>query len=74
MNLESNFPTARILVRQLEQEPPFDAPVEMRISGSDLNILQQLGEEARSLLLGVDKITHTRASLAEIRQMKKKFV
>ncbi len=65
--LDNNFPTARILVRQLEQGPPFDAPVEMRIYGSDLDTLQQLGEEARSLLLGVAGITHTRASLAEVR-------
>ena len=61
------FPTARIVVRQLEQGPPFDAPVEMRIYGSDLDTLQQLGEQARSLLLEVPDITHTRASLAEMR-------
>ena len=65
--LDRTFPTARILVRQLEQGPLFDAPVEMRIYGSDLDVLQQLGEEARSLLLGLGEITHTRASLAEIR-------
>ena len=65
--LDQDFPTARILVRQLEQGPPFDAPVEMRIYGSDLDTLQQLGEEARSLLLGVPDITHTRGSLAEVR-------
>ena len=64
--LDTSFPTARIVVRQLEQGPPFDAPVEMRIYGSDLETLQQLGEEARDLLLGVADITHTRASLAEI--------
>ena len=63
--LDSSFPSARILVRQLEQGPPFDAPVEMRISGSDLETLQQLGESAQGLLLGVSDITHTRASLAE---------
>ena len=64
--LDISFPTARILVRQLEQGPPFDAPVEMRIYGSDLETLQRLGKEARDLLLGVADITHTRASLAEI--------
>lgn len=65
--LDQDFPSARILVRQLEQGPPFEAPVEMRIYGSDLDTLQQLGESARSLLLGVADITHTRASLAEVR-------
>ena len=64
--LDRSFPPARILVRQLEQGPPFAAPIEMRISGSDVEVLQQLGEEARSLLLGVADITHTSASLAEV--------
>ena len=63
--LDSKFPSARIIVRQLEQGPPFDAPVEMRIYGSDVAILEHLGEEARSILLGVADITHTRASMAE---------
>ena len=65
--LDRDFPTARIIVRQLEQGPPFDAPVEMRIYGSDLDTLEQLGLQARNILLGVPDITHTRASLAEIR-------
>ncbi len=63
--LDSNFPNARIIVRQLEQGPPFDAPVEMRLFGSDLATLQQLGESVRGLMLQVSDITHTRASLAE---------
>lgn len=65
--LDKAFPTARILVRQLEQGPPFDAPIEMRIYGSDVDVLQQLGEQARSILVGMTDVTHTRASLAEIR-------
>ncbi|MEO0836821.1 MAG: efflux RND transporter permease subunit, partial [Cyanobacteria bacterium J06642_3] len=65
--LDRSFDTARILVRQLEQGPPFAAPIEMRIYGSDLDTLQQLGEEVRGLLLAVPDITHTRASLAEVR-------
>ncbi|MDJ0903485.1 MAG: efflux RND transporter permease subunit [Xenococcus sp. MO_188.B8] len=65
--LDKTFPTARILVRQLEQGPPFDAPIEMRIYGSDLDVLHQLGEQGRSLLVGLSQITHTRASLDEVR-------
>lgn len=63
--LDRSFPNARIIVRQLEQGPPFNAPIEMRVFGSDINTLQQLGEDTRSLLLQVLNITHTRASLAE---------
>lgn len=65
--LDRTFPSARILVRQLEQGPAFDAPIEVRIYGPDLNTLQQLGEEARSFLISLSEITHTRASLAEVR-------
>ncbi|WP_019505949.1 efflux RND transporter permease subunit [Pleurocapsa sp. PCC 7319] len=65
--LDRVFPSARILVQQLKQGPFFNAPVEMRIFGSDLDTLQQLGEKARSLLIELSEITHTRASLAEIR-------
>lgn len=63
--LDRSFPQARIIVRQLEQGPPFAAPVEIRLFGSDIDTLQQLGESARSLLLQVPDITHTRGSLAE---------
>ena len=66
-DLDRAFPSSRILVRQLEQGPPFAAPIEMRIYGTDINILQQLGEQVRSLLIGLEQVTHTRASLDEIR-------
>ncbi len=64
--LDTAFPAARIIVRQLEQGPPFDAPIEMRIYGSNLETLQALGEEARQTLVQIPDITHTRASLDEI--------
>ncbi|MEO1428745.1 MAG: efflux RND transporter permease subunit [Cyanobacteria bacterium J06633_8] len=64
--LDKNFPTARIVVRQLEQGPPFAAPIEMRIYGSNLEKLQSLGEQVRQILVQIKDITHTRASLDEI--------
>ncbi len=64
--LDKAFPAARIIVRQLEQGPPFAAPIEMRIYGSNLETLQALGETARQTLLQIPDITHTRASLDEI--------
>ena len=66
-DLDQTFPSARILVRQLEQGPPFAAPIELRISGTDIRLLQQLGEQARIILNGLEGVTHTRASLADIR-------
>ncbi|MBP0002501.1 MAG: efflux RND transporter permease subunit [Cyanobacteria bacterium SBC] len=64
--LDRAFPEARSIVRQLEQGPPFDAPVELRIYGSDLERLQILGEQARSILTNIPQVTHTRDSLSEV--------
>ncbi|MEM9927543.1 MAG: efflux RND transporter permease subunit [Cyanobacteria bacterium P01_D01_bin.50] len=64
--LDKNFPTARIIVRQLEQGPPFAAPVEMRIYGSNIEKLQSLGEQVRQILVQIKDVTHTRGSLDEI--------
>lgn len=64
--LDKAFPSARIIVRQLEQGPPFAAPIEMRIYGSNLEILQSLGKAVRQILVQIPEVTHTRASLDEI--------
>ncbi|NEO54404.1 MAG: efflux RND transporter permease subunit [Okeania sp. SIO3B5] len=65
--VDTQFPDAQVLIRQLEQGPPFDAPVEMRIYGPNLNRLQELGQQAKSLLVQVPNVTHTRDTLSEIR-------
>ncbi|MEM1068538.1 MAG: efflux RND transporter permease subunit [Planctomycetota bacterium] len=65
--LDDSFPNARILVRQLEQGPPFDAPVELRIYGPNMDKLSTLGEEARTVLSAVEDVTHTTADLNETR-------
>ncbi len=64
--LDQTFPGVRILVRQLEQGPPFPAPVEVRIYGPDLERLRQLGDEIRLILTGIPDVNHTRASLTEV--------
>ncbi len=64
--MDALFPQARILVRQLEQGPPFDAPVELRIYGFDLEQLRHLGETTRRVLMGVPGVTQTRDSLSEV--------
>lgn len=63
--IDALFPQVRAVVRQLEQGPPFNAPIEVRIAGDDLTQLQRLGEVVRSQLVELDAITHTRASLNE---------
>ncbi|MGK7878142.1 MAG: efflux RND transporter permease subunit [Xenococcaceae cyanobacterium] len=63
--LDRAFPDAQVLVRQLEQGPPFDAPVELRLYGSDFEQLQLLGDQVRAELAKIPDVVHTRASLSE---------
>lgn len=63
--LDREVPEARVLVRQLEQGPPFDAPIEVRLFGPDLDTLTSLGNQLRSVLASVPQITHTRSLLGE---------
>jgi len=63
--LDEAFPEIRVLVRQLEQGPPFDAPVELRIYGPNVDELTGLGDKARQLLATVANVVHTDADLSE---------
>ena len=63
--LDEVFPEARVLVRQLEQGPPFDAPIELRLYGPNVDRLVELGDEARSILSTVPEVVHTDADLTE---------
>ncbi|MEO1094987.1 MAG: efflux RND transporter permease subunit [Cyanobacteria bacterium J06638_28] len=64
-DLDTAFPTAQILVRQLEQGPPFNAPIELRVYGSDIAQLRAIGNDLRYELSQVDQVIHTSASLTE---------
>lgn len=63
--IDVRLPEARVIVRQLEQGPPFDAPVELRIVGEDSSILQTLGAEIRGLLGQTPNVIHTRSDFEE---------
>ncbi|MEL7504404.1 MAG: efflux RND transporter permease subunit [Cyanobacteria bacterium J06554_6] len=63
--LDETFPSARILVKQLQQGPPFDAPIEMRIYGPNIQELRRLGIEARQLLTRVPDVMYVRDDLTE---------
>lgn len=67
--LDVEFPDARILVRQLEQGPPFDAPVEVRIFGPDIDQLNELGEQIRLAAVELPTVIHTKTVLSESRPM-----
>lgn len=65
--LDDEFPAARILVRQLEQGPPFDAPVEMRLLGPDLDQLTAFGDRLRAITTTMPNVLHSRTQLSESR-------
>ena len=55
----------RVVVRQLEQGPPFDAPIELQIQGEDLDTLKTLGNQVRLVLSQCPHVTQTRSDLSE---------
>ena len=61
--LDAALPEAQIIVRDLVQGPPVEAPVELRLVGPELETLRRLGDEVRALMTRVPEITHTRATL-----------
>jgi multidrug efflux pump subunit AcrB len=61
--LDRAFPQAMAIGRQFEQGPPFDAPVELRVYGPDLDVLRQIGERVRAELSAIPETVHTRATL-----------
>ncbi|MEL6398921.1 MAG: efflux RND transporter permease subunit [Cyanobacteria bacterium J06626_4] len=61
--MDSTLPEARVLVRQLEQGPPFEAPVELRIYGPNIEVLRELGAEIREILTTIPDVTHVRDDL-----------
>ncbi|MEA5515042.1 efflux RND transporter permease subunit [Nodularia sp. UHCC 0506] len=64
--LNSAFPNARALARLFEQGPPFEAPIELRIYGSDVDRLQELSEQLRAILAEVPTITHIRSRINDV--------
>ena len=65
--LDRTLPEGRWLVKQLGQGPPYNAPVEMRIYGPNLEQLRQLGMEAREILAEIPNVVHVRDDLSEYR-------
>ncbi|MEZ9389057.1 efflux RND transporter permease subunit [Vibrio lentus] len=61
--LDKEVPQAQILVRKLNQGPPFTAPVELRVYGENLDTLKAIGEDVRLILAGVPHVTHIRETL-----------
>ena len=63
--LDQEFAKSRLIVRQLEQGPPFEAPIEVQIIGPNLDVLASLSKDVRQVLSTLPEVTHIRAAIAE---------
>ena len=63
--LDTRLPEGLFLVRQLEQGPPFSAPVELRLFGPDLAELRRLGDAVRAAMSSLPATTHTQMTLRD---------
>jgi multidrug efflux pump subunit AcrB len=61
--LDDMLPEAQILVRKLEQGPPFNAPVELRVFGPNLDRLKAIGDDIRAFMAATQDIIHSRSTL-----------
>jgi multidrug efflux pump subunit AcrB len=61
--LDVALPEAQSVVRLLEQGPPFEAPVELRVFGPDLAELARLGQQLRERITRLPGVIHTRQTL-----------
>ncbi len=57
--LQTGYPEAQFMVRQLEQGPPVDAPIMIRLFGPDVNELKRLGEQVRLVISEVPEVVTT---------------
>jgi len=45
-----NYPGVRIRVKEFEQGPPFDAPVQIYLTGEDLEVLREISSEVETMV------------------------
>lgn len=56
--LNQEIQGARIEVKQLENAIPVDLPVQVRISGKDVDVLKELSNEVKNVLYSIDEGQH----------------
>lgn len=64
--LSREITSSRVLVKQLEQGPPFGAPIEVRFFGPDLDVLRRFGEETRAILSRMPQVVSVKTDLADV--------
>ena len=62
--VDREFPEAQILVRGIDQGPPVEAPLEVRLFGPSTDLLKSLGEQFRQRMAALPDVTHTKLLMA----------
>ena len=62
--LETEMPGIHLMVRQLEQGPPVDAPIMIRVYGPDLEKIRELGQQVRLVASQVNDVVATTSDVA----------
>lgn len=62
-DLRDSFPQAQFLAIPFEQGPPRPAPIELKVIGPDLAVLDRIGDDIRRVLYQVPGVSYTEASL-----------
>lgn len=63
--LSRKFPSVTCAVRQLEQGPPFSAPIEVQLFGPDSETLRRLGDQVRLVFSRTPDVIHTKSDFSE---------
>lgn len=63
------IPQATVLVREFGTGPPIPAPLEVRVLGPDLAVLERIGDDLRSVISRLPNVTFTRTTLKAGRPM-----
>lgn len=59
------IPGGDILIKQLQQGPPVDAPIEVRVVGNDINQIKALGEQIKVILKHTEGTNFVRTNFRE---------
>lgn len=62
-DLREAFPQAQVLAIPFEQGPPRPAPIELKVIGPDLDVLNTIGDDIRRVLHQAPGVTYTEARL-----------
>lgn len=60
--LDAKFPESQIIVRQLGQGPPIDAPIEIRVYGPEIARLKEIGRQMQKVLYQTPYVLHSRTT------------